>query len=161
MLVSLSVVCFCHISINSSWKAHSAPAFFLLPFFFCLLPIPSVAADFLHENISTRMDLQAGWERWIQQPVLLSASSSQAKWNLIQPWECSVEKAWFFILWRDLHAAFLRQPSSVTFKTTWIVGRLVVIFIDVISEASGHNLDRAVLQTTNLRSTSKHLPSVS
>lgn len=47
----------------------------------------------------TGMDLQAHWEPWIQEHVLLSASSSQAKWNSTQQWECflffSLCWAWF------------------------------------------------------------------
>lgn len=59
-----------------------------------MLPASSAICwlTFSHENIFTRMDLQAGWELWIQESALLSASSSQAKWNSIQLWECSLAK---------------------------------------------------------------------
>lgn len=40
------------------------------------------------EAAQNEMDLQAGWKPWIQECFLLSAASSQAKWNLTQRWEC-------------------------------------------------------------------------
>lgn len=52
-----------------------------------LLPAFSPICCFRFFCMRTGMDLQAGWEPWIRECVLLSASSSQAKWNLIQLWE--------------------------------------------------------------------------
>lgn len=93
-------------SITSSWNLISAPTFntYAISSFFHLLP--QICA---WSNVFTGVDLQAGWEPWIQERVLLSASSSQAKWNLTQPWEFLLRMI-FPPLARFFRAKYLVQP---------------------------------------------------